>query len=66
MRDYRLSQHQHETGELRPVHRATRDLCEACRIDAVILLGKGRSAADVADAPLIDPDTVRDNFKREM
>ena len=39
MRDYRLSQHQHETGELRPAHRATRDLCEGYRINAVILLG---------------------------
>jgi len=30
----------------------------------VILLGQGRSPADVADALLIDADTVRDYFKR--
>ncbi len=37
---------------------------EAYRINAVILLGKGRAPADVADALLIDPDTARDYFKR--
>jgi len=30
----------------------------------VILLGKGRTAVDVADALLIDPDTVRSYFTR--
>ena len=30
----------------------------------VILLGRGRTIADVVDALLIDPDTVRDSFKR--
>ncbi len=34
------------------------------RINAVILLGRGRTSADVADALLIDPDTARDFFKR--
>jgi transposase len=37
---------------------------EAYRINAVILLGQGRPAADVADALLIDPDTVRSDYKR--
>jgi len=37
---------------------------EAYRINAVILLGDGWKAAEVADALLIDPDTVRDYFKR--
>ncbi len=36
----------------------------AYRINAVILLGKGRSAAYVADALLIGPDTVRNYSKR--
>ena len=34
------------------------------RINAVISLGNGRTAADVADALLIDPDAVRTYFKR--
>jgi transposase len=37
---------------------------EAYHINAVILLGKGRTAADVANALLIDPETVRTYFKR--
>ena len=37
---------------------------EAYRINAVILLVNGRTVADVADALLIDPETVRTYFKR--
>jgi hypothetical protein len=37
---------------------------EAYRISAVILLGQGRTVADVADALLFDPDTVPGYFKR--
>ena len=55
---------QQELADPRAAHRAARDVRAACRINAVILLGKGRSAADVADALLIDPDTVREYFKR--
>jgi transposase len=62
MRDYRLNEH--ERAELRAAHRAARAVREAYRINAVILLGNGRTAADVADALLFDPDTVRDYFKR--
>ncbi len=62
MLDYRLDKH--ELAELRAAHRAARDVREAYRINAVILLGKGRAPADVADAVLIDPDTARDYFKR--
>lgn len=62
MLDYRLNAH--ELAELRAAHRAARAVREAYRINAVILLGNGRTAADVADALLIDPDTVRDYFKR--
>jgi hypothetical protein len=36
---------------------------EACRINGRILLGNGCTAADVGDALLIDPDTVRTYFK---
>jgi transposase len=62
MQDYRLSAT--EIADLRAAHRATRDVREAYRINAVILLGQGRPAADVADALLIDPDTVRNYYKR--
>ena len=62
MRDYRLSNE--EIADLRAAHRATRDAREAYRINAVILLGKGRTVADVADALLFDPETVRDYYKR--
>jgi hypothetical protein len=37
---------------------------EAYRINTVILLGKGRTGADVADALLIDPQRIRTYFKR--
>jgi len=53
-----------ELAELRTAHRQVRDVREAYRINAVILLGQGRTVADVADALLFDPDTVRGYFKR--
>jgi transposase len=59
MHDYRRDKQ--ELAELRAAHRGTRNVREAYRINAVILLGNGRSAAD---ALLIDPDTVRSYFKR--
>lgn len=62
MTDYRLDKG--ELAELRAAHRRVRDVREAYRINAVILLGQGRSVADVADALLFDPDTVRNDFKR--
>ena len=62
MTDYRLDKR--ELAELRAAHRRVRDVREAYRINAVILLGQGRTVADVADALLFDPDTVRSYFKR--
>ena len=62
MRDYRLSNQQ--LAELRAAHRAARDVREAYRIDAMILLGVGWTAADVSAALLVDADTVRAYFKR--
>lgn len=62
MNDYRLSAE--ELAELRAAHRRMREIREAYRINAVILLGQGRSVKDVADALLLDPDTVRSYFKR--
>jgi transposase len=62
MLDYRLDKQ--ELAELRAAHRKALNVREAYRINAVILLGNGRTAADVADALLFDPDTVRAYFKR--
>jgi transposase len=62
MLDYRLNKH--ELAELRAAHRRALNVREAYRINAVILLGQGRTPADVADALLIDPDTARTYFKR--
>ena len=62
MLDYRLSKQ--ELAELRAAHRQALNVREAYRINAVILLGNGRTVADVADALLFDPDTVRAYFKR--
>ena len=62
MLDYRLSKQ--ELAELRAAHRRALNVREAYRINAVILLGNGRTVADVTDALLIDPDTVRSYFKR--
>ena len=42
----------------------TRDKREADRIKAVVLLASGWTAEDIADALLIDPNTVRNHFKR--
>ena len=53
-----------ELAELRAAHRRTRDKREADRIKAVVLLASGRTAEDIADALLIDPNTVRNHFKR--
>ena len=62
MLDYRLSEQ--ELAELRAAHRRAPNVREAYRINAVILLGRGRTPGDVADALLIDPETVRTYFKR--
>ncbi|MDS4042621.1 MAG: hypothetical protein RKP20_15780 [Candidatus Competibacter sp.] len=63
MKDYRLDSR--ELAELRAAHRRMRDVREAYRINAVILLGQGRTATDMADALLLDADTARSYFKGE-
>jgi hypothetical protein len=55
MLNYRLDKQ--ELAELRAAHRQALDVREAYRTNAVILLGNGYTAANVADALLIDPDT---------
>jgi transposase len=62
MADYRLDKR--ELAELRVAHRQVGDVREAYRINAVILLGQRRAVSDVADALLLDPETVRTYFKR--
>jgi len=62
MRDYYLNER--ELAELRSAHREVREIREAYRLNAVILLGQGWGVNDVADALLMDPDTVRSYFKR--
>jgi len=52
-------------GELRAAHRRTRDKREADRIKAVVLLASGRTAEDVAEALLIDPNTVRNHVYKK-
>jgi muconolactone delta-isomerase len=56
MLDYSLSKW--EIAELRAAHRRALNAREAYRINAGILLAQGRTAMDVAEARLIDPDTV--------
>jgi transposase len=62
MRKYQLSQQ--ELTELHAAHREVCEIREAYRINAVILLGQGRGVRDVADALLMDRETVRTYFKR--
>jgi transposase len=62
MSDYRLPAG--ELIRLRAEHRQTREKRHADRLKAVILLGSGWAAEQVAEALLIDPDTVRSYFKR--
>jgi transposase len=62
MIDYQLTEAQ--LRELRLAHRQAGNKREAYRINAVILLGSGWTAEQVAQALLIDPNTARDYFKR--
>lgn len=62
MSDYCISDQQ--LTELRATHRSTRDKREADRIKAVVLLVTGWTAEQIAKVLLIDPNTVRNHFKR--
>ena len=62
MIDYRLTSEQ--LHELRTAHGEAVDVRCAYRIHAVILLGGGWSAAKVANALMMDSETVRRYFKR--
>lgn len=62
MRDYTLSTA--ELDALRAAHRTAREKRAADRLKAVVLLGSGWSAEAVAEALLIDPNTVRNHYDR--
>ena len=62
MKDYALPRH--ELAQLRAEHRKMREKRQADRLKAVILLGSGWGAEQVAEALLIDADSVRNYFKR--
>ena len=62
MLDYRLTEQ--ELAELRAAHRRALNVREAYRLNLVILLASGWTAAQVAAALLIEPDSVRNDFKR--
>jgi len=62
MLDYSLPPE--KLAELRAAHRNTQDKREADRIKAVIALASGWSAEDVAKFLQVDPNTVRNHFKR--
>lgn len=51
-------------AELRAAHRQTPDKREADRLKAIILLATGWVPEDVAEALLVDPNTVRNYFRR--
>ena len=57
MDDFRLTSGQ--VAALRALHRRQRDRRFADRINAIVLLGSGWSVANVAEALLIDDQTVR-------
>jgi transposase len=62
MLDYTLTAD--ELAQLRAEHRRTRDQREADRIKAVVSLASGWAAEQVAAVLLIDPNTVRNSFRR--
>lgn len=53
-----------ELAQLRAEHRRTRDQREADRIKAVVSLASGWTAEQVAAVLLVDPTTVRTQFRR--
>ena len=62
MLDYTLTAE--ELAQLRAEHRRTRDQREADRIKTVVSLASGWTAEQVAAVLLIDPNTVRNYFRR--
>ena len=57
MQDFHLTSQQ--IAALLVLHKKQRDRKKADRVKAIVLLGSGWSASEVAHAPLIDESTVR-------
>lgn len=61
---FTLSPNREELVELETGHRHANDKRYVDRVKAVYLLGKGWSVTKIAEALLIDRETVRNHFKR--
>ena len=61
MENYQLSQE--NLNELRRAHKKTREKWLADRIKVVYLLGSGWAVGDVAQAVMVDENTVRSHFQ---
>ena len=59
--NYQLTHQEQQILKARPSR--TKDKRQAERLKAVYLLSSGRSATDVAEVLLLDPDTVRNYFR---
>ena len=53
-----------ELSELREAHAELREKRDADRVKAIILLGSGWSATNVAEALLIDRNTIRTYYRK--
>ena len=62
MQEFNLSSE--ELQGLRLAHRSAKNRSDAYRINAIILLGSGWSAVEVADALLMDDETIKAYIKR--
>ncbi|MDR1479357.1 MAG: transposase [Planctomycetaceae bacterium] len=62
MENYQLSSRQ--IASLKALHRTLRDRKEADRVKAVVLLGSGWSVSTVAEAIMLDANTVRSYFDK--
>ncbi len=62
MKDFTLTSE--EISKLRIAHRTAKRKRDADRIKAIVLLCKGWTAVEVAEALLIDDETIRNYLKR--
>ena len=62
MQEFNLSSE--ELQELRAAHRSAKMRTDAYRINAVILFGSGWTAYEIADALLLDDETIKSYIKR--
>jgi DNA-binding NarL/FixJ family response regulator len=55
-----------ELSDLREAHAELREKRDADRVKAIILLGSGWSATNVAEALLIDRNTIRTYYRKSL